>query len=333
MSNKFNPKCPANTRACGRDTQSFVCLDNATPCPINDIHTSFTIDQKYETPDYTRLDITSDLYLYYSKTQINKQFVVNTELTDDHVCIYPGQNYSEYYYYVLMNKSTRLQCSTLPDTQLRKDERYSKMIPYKKRDLYYDNDLTYELRQLPGFTDYFLQGEQSLFKRGYLHWSNKCVEKGQTSKIKSISHIWNNFRKIRNYFWGVLFLFLIMVIVNVISMVVILKRTNIRYKEVIIGKIVLLLNFIAFILVTRSKNLQVEVKTFIDLFNDNICSDPTTNLILKESVRLFGKVENLMFVVFFILKFFVYLIIAFSFVIFVPLIYSMLIIKIKMISL
>ena len=259
--------------------------------------------------------------------------MVNTELTDDHVCIYPGQNFSQYYYYVLMNKSTRFECSTLPNTQLRKDGRYSKMIPYQKRDLYYDNDLTYELRRLPGFTDYFLQGEQSLFKRGYLHWSNKCVEKGQTSKIKSISHIWNNFRKIKNYFWGVLFLFLIMLIVNVISLAVVLKRTNIRYKEVIIGKIVLLLNYIAFIFVTTSRDLQREIKTFMDLFNDNICSDPTTNLILEETVRLFGKVENLQHVVFFIWKSFVYLIITFSFVIFVPLIYSMLLIKIKMISL
>ena len=258
--------------------------------------------------------------------------MVDTKMAENYLCIYWEEHFSERSQYVLMNKSYTSKCSSLPDTNISKDERYTRKIKYQRRNLYDENDISYKLLRLPQFSSYYLEGELSLFSRGYIHWSDQCLFDETTSKKETWTILNSNFNSMRNWFWLILFFFLFLTIVNCVGLFVFSKSPLLRYRQVIFGKLVLLFNYLAFVIILKSMKIQGELKDFMDNFNMNKCSDEITNYILKESFRLFNKVEGLQNFVFFIWKYFIYLVMCFSFLIFMPLIYRMILIKIKLVA-
>ena len=315
------------------DTKGFLCLDSKYECPINDLQFSNAIDPKYETPDYKRLDLNNHMHLYVSNKQTDKQMIVNTELAESEICIYPDQKLQKAGSYKLMNQKTVSYCSALPSSKVSVDVRYKKRVPYDKENLYKDNNLYYDLTRLPRFDNSYLRGDQSLFSRSYIHWSDECLAPNNGSKVGSITTIKNNFYYMKVYFWLILFLFIIMTIINIVGTVCFLKTVNLRYQHVIIGKGILLLNYLAFAFISKSTSLQNDIKEFMLLFSSNKCSDSITNSVLLETLRLFIKVESIQKVLFYIWKYFIYIIMTFSFLLFVPLIYKMIFLKVRLISL
>jgi hypothetical protein len=273
-----------------------------------------------------------DMYLYYTNKKTDGQFYVDLEMANRMLCIYHTEEHTDYEQYPLMKGNFKYSCSKIPNSELSSDGRYKQLIPYEKRDLYDDNGISYYLFRLSGFYASYLKGEYSFFGRGYIHWSNKCLFSEKDSRKETIKLIHSKIKKIRNYFWLILFFFVFLTIINILALVFISKSYMLRYIHVIVGKGILLVNYIAYIIIIQTQSIQNEMKEFMDNFSKDICSDGITNTILRESFRLFNKVEGLQKFIFYVWKYFIYLVIAFSFLVFVPLIYKMMLIKIKLIA-
>ena len=300
---------------------------------MNDIKFSRREEYRYENEDYIRLDLDHDRFLYYSNKKVENELIINTKLGEDHVCIYTYQNFASSKDYKLMNRNTVRSCSKLPDTQVSDDPRYIPAITIKNRELYEDNQLYWELRSLPKFKFRYFEKSSTLFTRGYLHWADHCVTESGSSKIESISRVLDNYGQIKKYYWATILLYLVMGIINIVTLSKVSSSPVIRYDQVIIGKVVLFLNYSVFSLISRSQQLQTELADFVNVFGAGDCSDSVTNSVLRETLRLFSKTQSIQDTVAMIWRYFIGIIIIFSFVLFVPLIYNMMIKKARLLSL
>jgi hypothetical protein len=327
-----NEKCPQKTRICGKDTVNTLCLDENYSCPINDFQVRYVKDTDLVKQGYTEKKVDNDLYFYITNNKTDGQFLVDTEMANEMLCIYYEEEHTDHDEYPLMKGTFKRKCSTIPYSDINIDSRYRKIIPYKKRDLFDENGISYYLFRLSGFYASYLQGDYSFFGRGYIHWSDQCKFAGHNSKKETIELIHSKIGSIRSYFWLILFFFLILSIINSVAFFFIFKSHILRYLHVIMGKAILFINYIAYLIIMKTQNIQNQMKDFMNNFSLNICSDSITNTILRESFRLFNKVEGLQRSVFFVWKYFIYVVIAFSFLVFIPLIYRMMLIKIKLIA-
>lgn len=248
------------------------------------------------------------------------------------MCIYNSEQHSSYKQYPLMEGNFKSYCSTIPDSQISADTRYRRLVPYQKRELFDENGISRALFRLGGFRASYLDGDFSLFSRGYIHWSRKCMFSKTDTKQSTLEQVNSKMKTVRNFFWFILFFFVVLTVLNVITLVFILKSHLVRYQHVIVGKVVLFLNYIAFVVMSRTQRIQGELNHFMSKFSEDVCSDDVTNVVLKESFRLFNKVERFQTVVFYMWKYFVYLVMGFSFLVFLPLIYRMILLKIKLVS-
>lgn len=309
-----------------------LCLKNTEECPINDFVSSSVQRTDLEQKGYKKLKISNDIFFYYTNTNEDGNLLVDVDGAQDHMCIYWEEKYSISSKYTLMYGNYKQYCSSLPDTVVSTDTRYTSLFEYSKYQIYDDNNLANKLLNLPGFTSYFLDGKYSLFSRSYINWSNTCLMEGSSSEVETWVDLHVKTKSMRSYFWGILFFFIILATVNIFGFAIIAKSPLLRYQTVIVGKLILLINYLAFIIINNSKNIQDELKVFFEKFNEDICSDEITNLVLHENFRLFNKVEGMQNFVFFAWKYFLYLIMFISFVVFLPLIYQMLLLKVKVIS-
>jgi hypothetical protein len=301
-------------------------------CPINDFQFRRRADPVLEQKKYTKKKIDEDVYFYFTNQNLQGQFIVDTQLVDQEVCIYSQELHTSITQYPLMKGNFKSHCSTIPHTSQSRDSRYKEAVPYKKRDLYDENGISYYLFRLAGFYNSYLGGDASLFTRGYIHWSDDCKFSEKDSKKETLIEIHSKMRSVRNYFWLILFFFLVLCGLNIALLVFLLKSHLLRYQHVIIGKGVLLINYVAYTIILKSQSIQNQLKDFMGKFALDICSDEVTNTILRESFRLFNKVESLQKAVFYMWKYFLYMVIVFSFLVFLPLIYKMMLIKIKLVA-
>ena len=292
----------------------------------------YNTDYALEDKGYRKLEIDHNLFLYYTNRNTEGEFIVNNFLTESHVCIYSEEKFSNQPQYELMNQRTKYSCSSLPDSAISKDGRYQKIINYKKSDLYDDNELTYQLLTLPGFKRKHLQGELSLFARGYLHWADDCKISPDQSKVKTIDSISSDFGSIHKYYWFILIFILILLIINGVTLSSIRNSALIRYPIVVKTQVILILNYVAFRIIIYTQNSQNQLKDYVNTFKQDICSDNLTNAVLRENFRLFNKLEGTHNSILSLSKFFMYVMMVFSFVVFCPLIYRMILIKIKLLS-
>lgn len=301
-------------------------------CPINDFQARTSPDPGLEQKGYRKRQVDKDLIFYFTNSNVEGQFIVDTTLANELVCIYWDQQHSSTDQYPLMKGNFKRHCSAIPQTGLSSDPRYSRLIPYQKRDLFDENGISYYLFRLAGFYNSYLQGDYSFFSRGYIHWADECKFSKTESKRETLAEVEAKMSSVHNYFWLILFFFLILCGLNSWLLVLLLKSALLRYQQVIVGKAVLLVNYVAYAIILKSQSIQNLLKDFIQNFSKDICSDDVTNTLLRESFRLFNRVEGFQKVVFYMWKYFLYLVIAFSFLVFLPLIYRMMLIKIKLVA-
>lgn len=258
--------------------------------------------------------------------------LVDNILADSKVCVYSEEKFSSTRMYPLMNRETRRSCSALPGNSISKDSRYRRVLAYTRNDILDDNHFTNRLLRLPGFSNSHLYGDFSMFARGYIHWADQCVLPEHGTSVDTIVHLHGNIGSMKNYFVVILLLVIVFLVLNCVTLSSVSKAPLLRYSMVIKGKVFLVLNYAMFLIIFYSKDIQNQMKEFIDFFNRDVCSDHLTNAVLRESFRLFSKVEGAQNFILKMSKFFISVLIIFSFCVFCPLIYKMILIKIKLVS-
>ena len=299
-------------------------------CPINDFVVSHDEDKDFEDRGYSKIQIDWNYFFYFTNDNKDGTFMVDNRLLEKHACIYGSEELSEVRRYPLMNKEKVYACSNLPESQLSTDIRYERKIKYNRESLYDDNYITEKLVRLPGFGRHFLKGEASLFSRGYIHWDEECRLEG--SNIKTMEYLYSKISSATNWIWLTMLLLIFLTIANCVSYSKVSKTPLLRYYHVVNAKVVLLFNYLTLSIIFKSQALQNEVKDFIFNFGRDVCSDHITNAVLRETFRLFTTMEGFQSSMLKASKYFIFLLMLFSFFVFCPLIYQMILIKIKLVA-
>lgn len=165
---------------CGNgDVSHEVCVLSSSDCPIDDIKIS-----KEPIPGYRSRDLIDGYKIYFTTTSKSLP-IVDFQLTEQHVCIFPNEYYrsEDREIYPLLRTWQYNGCERgIGD--LNTDDRWVQTTSRSEADLISDNqNLASVIAQLKGYP--ITDSQYSLFTQTYVEWDWNC----QFSDIASMNRI------------------------------------------------------------------------------------------------------------------------------------------------
>lgn len=185
--------CPENHRQCAKENGYKFCVRNTDSCPVNDLVISsqkradLVSDRYFELefeskPFKSHIDFIPDLvtqkpklYLYYSQTKTNNNFVIDFRLAYQDPCLhpreklfygFPHEHLTDYDYYVNF-------CTKFNDQSL--DTRFKHIDDIGFYALLQENGVVSSLEDDINFDLDSINYPIKLYHRGYVQFKDECV--------------------------------------------------------------------------------------------------------------------------------------------------------------
>lgn len=168
--------CPKETRVCGRDRQSFLCLKHSFPCPINFLEISHDKNRVEDIPGGQFIALNNKKYLIFSNENTTGQIVVEFDWVFLEKCMDPSE--------ILIKKANGLEllnsfdsmvseCSNVAGTT--SDGRWETLDSYNFYDLISENFKIFKELEGSSLTSPEQLAKPIVLKsRSYIHFNKKC---------------------------------------------------------------------------------------------------------------------------------------------------------------
>jgi hypothetical protein len=190
---EIDKNCPQDYRQCGKLEKAKLCIKNSESCPINDLVISPSQRGDLISLQYFEIEIInskinsrlkfvpdivldrSNWYLYYSKSKIENNFVVDFRLSHKEACLHPreqrfgsgmDEHFNDYDYYVDF-------CSEFKGHWL--DSRHKLIDQVNYYSLLQENKIISFIENESDLDISSLNYVANIYERGYVYFDQKCL--------------------------------------------------------------------------------------------------------------------------------------------------------------